>query len=103
MGIKKSLFYYINKRHTTELVNYIWNLKDNNTDYKVKWEKLNRPIKQFNSKSGYRLFNLKKIDIDKSDKNITLNKKSEQQNMFIFYQKHFYSKIKTKYVLIKSL
>ena len=32
---KKILKHY-NKRHTTDLVKYIWNLKDNNTDFKTK-------------------------------------------------------------------
>ena len=32
----KSSFNNTNKRHTTELANYILNLKGNNTDYKIK-------------------------------------------------------------------
>ena len=31
----KSSFTNTIKRHTTELANYIWNLKDNNKDYKI--------------------------------------------------------------------
>ena len=89
----KSSFNNINKRHTTELSNYIWNLKDNKTDFKIKWEILNRTRSKFNTKYGCKLCNLEKIEIDKSDKNITLNKKSKRQNICIHYQKHFYSKI----------
>ena len=36
---------------------------------------------KFNTKFGCKLCNLVKIEIDKSDKNITLNKKSERQNI----------------------
>ena len=89
----KSSFNNINKRHATELSNYIWNLKDNKTDFKIKWEILNRTKSKFNTKYGCKLCNLEKIEIDKSDKNITLNKKSERQNICIHYQKQFYSKI----------
>ena len=91
----KSSFNNINKRHTTELANYIWNLKDNNTDYKIKWEILNRTKLKFNTKFGCKLCNLEKIEIEKSDKNVTLNKKSERQNICIHYQKYFFNKIKT--------
>ena len=91
---RKSAFNNINKRHTRKLANYIWNLKDNNTDYKIKWEILNRTIQKFNTKFGCKLCNLEKIEINKSDKNITLNKKSEIQNICIHYQKYFFSKIK---------
>ena len=31
-----SLFNNTNKRHTTELANYIWDLKNNNTGFKIK-------------------------------------------------------------------
>ena len=55
---------------------------------------LNRTKSKFNTKFGCRLCNLKKIEIDKSDKNITLNKKSERQNICIDYLKYFFSKIK---------
>ena len=50
---------------------------------------------KFNTKLGCRLYNLEKIETDKSDKTITLNKKSERQNICIHYQKYFFSKIKT--------
>ena len=83
-----------NKRHATELSNYIWNLKDNKTDLKIKWEILNWTKSKFNTKYSCKLCNLEKIEIDKSDKNITLNKKSERQNICIHYQKRIKSKIK---------
>ena len=90
----KSSFNNTNKRHTTELANYIWNLKDNNTDFKIKWEILNRTKSKFNTKFGCRLCNLEKIQINKTDKTKTLNKKSERQNICIHYQKFFFNKIK---------
>ena len=47
---------------------------------------------------GCKLCNLEKIEIDKSDKNITLNKKSKRQNICIHYQRSFFAKLKlTKY------
>ena len=64
----KSSFNNTNKRHTTELANYIWNLKDNNTDFKIEWEILNRTKSKFNTKFGCRLCNLEKIQINKTDK-----------------------------------
>ena len=70
-------------------------LKDNNTDNKNKWEILNRRKLKLNTKFGRKLCNLKKIEIDKSDKNITLNKKSEIQDICIHYQKYVFSKTKT--------
>ena len=90
----KSSFNNINKRHTTELANYIWNLKDNNTDFKIEWEILNRTKSKFNTKFGCRLCNLEKIQIDKTDKTKSLNKKSERQNICIHYKKFFFNKIK---------
>ena len=61
-----------NKRHTTELASYLWNLKDNNTDYKIKWEVLNGTKSKFYIKFGCRLCKLEKNHI--SNKNVTINK-----------------------------
>ena len=54
---------------------------------------------KYNTKFGCKLCNLEKIEIDKSDKNITLNKKIERQTICIHYQKYFFSKIKTILIL----
>ena len=86
----KSSFNNINKRHTTELANYIWNLTNKNTYYKPKWEVLNRIKSKFNTKFGCKLCNLENKEIDKSDKDTTLNIKSERQNICIHYQKYFF-------------
>ena len=83
----KSSFNNINKRHLTELSNYIWNLKDNKKDFKIKWKILNRTRQKFYTKYGCKLCNLEKKEINKSNKNITLNKKSERQNICIHYQR----------------
>ena len=40
--IYENFLYEINKRHTTELANCIWGLKDNNTGFKIKREILSR-------------------------------------------------------------
>ena len=52
----KSSFNNINKRHTTELSNYTWNLKDNKTDFKMKWEILNRTTYKFNNNTAANFF-----------------------------------------------
>ena len=67
--------------------------KDNNTDYKIKSEILNRTKLKFNSKFSCRLCNLEKIEVDKSDKTITLNKQIKRQNICIHYQKFFLAKL----------
>ena len=71
----KYSFNNINKRHTTKLANYIWDLKDNNTDFKIEWEILNWIRSKFNTQLGCRLCHLEKIQIDKTDKTKSLNKK----------------------------
>ena len=43
----------------------------------MKWEILNRTKSKFNTKYGCKLCSLEKIEIDKSDKNITNNKKAK--------------------------
>ena len=65
----------IKKRHTTELANYIWNLKGNNTDYKIKWKILNRTKSKFITKFRFKLCNLEKRETDKSDKDIKQEKR----------------------------
>ena len=52
-------------------------MKDNKTDFKIKLEVLNRTKSKFNTKCGCKLRNLEKIEINNSDKNITLNKKAK--------------------------
>ena len=80
------------------MANYICNLKDDNTEYKIKCEILNRTKSNFNTNLGCRLCNLEK-KIDKSEKNITLNKKSKRQIICNHYQKYFFSKTKTNSIL----
>ena len=47
-------------RHKIELSKYIWNLKDNKRDFKIKWETLNRTRSKLNTKYGCKLGHLKK-------------------------------------------
>ena len=67
----------------------------------MKWEILSRTKSKFNSKFGCRICNLEKIQIDKTDKNKSINKKSERQSICIHYHKEIFSKIKPN--LIKLL
>ena len=74
------------------MANYICNLKDDNTEYKIKCEILNRTKSNFNTNLGCRLCNLEK-KIDKSEKNITLNKKSENKTSAFTTKKSFIAKL----------
>ena len=67
---------------------------DSNTDYKVKWKILNRTNSKFNIEFGCKLYKLEKIEINKTDKNITLNKKSERQNSAFIIKNTFITKVK---------
>ena len=49
---------FSNKRNTIKLANYICNLKDNNTDYKIEWEILNRTISKSSIEFGCQFSNL---------------------------------------------
>ena len=69
----KSSFNNINKRHTTELESYIWDLKDNNTYFKIAKSK-------FNTQFGCILCNLEKIQTDTTDKTKLLKKKKRKAN-----------------------
>ena len=75
----KSSFNNKLKRHSTELSNYIWDLKEHNTDYNIRWELLNRTKSKFNIKFGCKLCNLEKIQINKTDKTKSLNKKAKDK------------------------
>ena len=88
----KTTFLNKNKRHSTELANYIWKLKDKNIDFKIEWEILNRTKTKFNYRKGCKLCNLEKIQIDKVNKAVSLNKRNERQSLCIHYHKHFFSK-----------
>ena len=48
---------------------------------------------KLDTKFGFRLYNLGKFKTDKSNKTLTLNNKSERQNICIHYQKYFINKI----------
>ncbi len=34
----KTSFFYVKKKHATELSNHIWQLKDKNVDYEIMWK-----------------------------------------------------------------
>ena len=61
------------------MANYICNLKDDNTEYKIKCEILNRTKSNFNTNLGCRLCNLEK-KIDKSEKNINTKQEKQKTN-----------------------
>ena len=47
----KNSFKYRKKKHSTELSNYIWQLKDNNVDFNIKW-KILKQAKSYNNTSN---------------------------------------------------
>ena len=57
----ESSFNNINKRHITEIANYIWDFKDYNTNFTKKWETLNKTKLKLNTHFGCRHCNSKKI------------------------------------------
>ena len=88
----KTTFLNKNKRHSTELANYVWKLKDSGTKFDIKWDILNTTKTKFNYRNGCKLCNLEKIEIDKVNKSISLNKRNERQSLCIHYHKYFFSK-----------
>ena len=44
----KNSFNYRRKKHSTELSNYVWDLKDNNVDFNIKW-KILKQAKPYNN------------------------------------------------------
>ena len=62
----------------TTLSKYIWELKDKNLDFNIKWEILARIKNKFNLKNGCTLCNMKKKnEIAKLNRKIALNKRKE--------------------------
>merc|ERR1712096_567660 len=73
----KASFNNKQKRYSTELSNYLWQLKDKDKNYKLKWEILCR-TKPNNNKTC-KLCSLEKYEIEKTEKSTSLNKRQERQ------------------------
>ena len=64
-------------RFKTTLSKYIWELKDKNLDFNIKWEILTRTKNKFDLKNGCTLCNMEKNEIAKLNQEIGLNKRNE--------------------------
>ena len=65
------------KRHNTKLSNYTWELKDANKDYNLKWEILCRTNTKPKNNKTCLLCSLEKYEIEKTKKELSLNKRKE--------------------------
>ena len=75
----------------TELANYIWHLKDNDTNFEIKWRILDRARPYQNGNTSCNLCLTEKMFILKSDKSKTLNKRDlilKCRHKFKFKIKH---------------
>ena len=79
------------QRLSTELSKYIWKLKDDKTDFKIKW-KILRKIRQKGEtiKKVCTTCNLEKLEIALADKRKCLNKRSELVGKCIHYQRLYF-------------
>ena len=79
------------QRLSTELSKYIWNLKEDQTEFSLKW-KILRKIKQTNDaiKKVCSTCNLEKLEIALADRRKTLNKRSELVGKCVHYQKLYF-------------
>ena len=85
----KHSFSHRDKRNVTVLANYIWKLKDNNTDFTLKWEILSRTKNKYNERNGCKLCNMEKIEISNLNSNESLNARTELQSGCIHYRNMF--------------
>ena len=64
-------------RNCTELANYLWKLRGNNIQYKIKWNILHHTKTSINPLSLCTLCNLERSEIAKADRRRSLNKRNE--------------------------
>ena len=91
----KASFNNKQKRYSTELSNYLWQLKDKDKNYKLKWEILCRTKTKPNNNKTCKLCSLEKYEIEKTEKSTSLNKRQERQQPCLHNQKIYFKKIKT--------
>ena len=85
----KHSFRHEKNSNATTLSQYIWKLKNNNVNFKIKWEILSRTKNKYNLKNGCKLCNAEKIEILNVKKSESLNKRNELQTGCIHYRKQF--------------
>ena len=67
----------VKPKSCTELANYIWKLKDKNTQYNIKWEILHRATTSNNPHGLCSLCNFKRCEISKANRRQSLNRRNE--------------------------
>ena len=85
----KYSFRHEKNSNATTLSQHIWKLKNNNVNFKIKWEILSRTKNKYNLKNGCKLCNAEKIEILNVKKSESLNKRNELQTGCIHYRKQF--------------
>ena len=93
----KASFNNKQKRYSTELSNYLWQLKDKDKNYTLNWEILCRTKTKPNNNKTCKLCSLEKYEIEKTEKAISLNKRQERQQPCLHNQKIYFKKIKTTF------
>ena len=83
----KARFNNKQKRYSTELSNYLWQLKDKDKNYKLNWEILCRTKTKPNNNKTCKLCSLEKYEIEKTEKSMSLNKRQERQQPCLHNQK----------------
>ncbi len=73
----KTSFSYVKKKHATELSNHIWQLKDKNVDYEIKWEIIKQASPYSNTSNRCNLCLWEKYFIICHPSLATLNKRNE--------------------------
>ena len=64
-------------KNCTELANYLWKLKDKNTEFNIKWEILHRATTSNNPLGLCSLCNLERREIAKANRLQSLNRRNE--------------------------
>ena len=77
----KSSFKHRTKRHTTELSNYYWDLKDQGKTPIIKWSVIRHASSARTRRSGCTLCNTERYKIASADREKLLNKRTERKRL----------------------
>ena len=95
----KASFNNKTKKHNTELSNYIWKLKETDTNYNLRWEILCRTKTKPKDNKTCHLCSLEKYEIEKIKKESSLNKRKERQQPCLHNQSIYFKRTKTKQII----
>ena len=88
--------------NSTELSKFIWHLKDNNTDFKIKWSILTSAAAYSNKSKRCNLCLAKKFFIIKAEKSTLLNKRSELVSKCSHENKFYLMNLKADHTLLTN-